>query len=439
MNNSHEPTPLRHQVLVAIVGVAALTVALFAVPLAVAVGQLYRNETTGALERDAAWIAAVVPDDPAQRGRAPVPLPRGLPSGLTVGVYAMNGRLLSGDGPRTSGVVTNAHDGHVHDAIENGFLAVSAPIPSDETPAGVIRVATPYDQVEDRVHHAWLIMTGLGVIVIGLATVFALRQSVRLAAPLEHLTRAAQALGAGDFSIRAPRSGVREADDAGLALEATARRLGEVLDRERAFSADVSHQLRTQLTGMLLGLESALTRPGADLPHAIGTALTRGEKLQTVIDDLVRLSRDSRAGAEPFDVRNLLEEARADWHGTLAAQGRRLSVNLPVELPPARASAAAIRQILRVLLENATIHGRGEIVVDVADLGDAIAIEVADQGEGVSEETDIFTRRSGHGDGHGIGLALARSLAEAEGGRLTLRRGSPPVFSLLLPSASDQT
>ncbi|WP_371786395.1 sensor histidine kinase [Streptosporangium subroseum] len=439
MKRSREPAPLRHRVLVAIVGVAALTVALFAVPLAVAVGQLYRNETTGALERDATWIAAAIPDELTQGGRVPVSLPKGLPSGLTVGVYTTGGRLLSGDGPQTSDVVTSAHDGHVHDAVENAFLAVSAPIPSDESPAGVVRVATPYDLVEDRVHRAWLVMAGLGVIVIGLATVFALRQSVRLAAPLEHLTRAAQALGAGDFSIRAPRSDVREADAAGLALEATARRLGEVLDRERAFSADVSHQLRTQLTGMLLGLESALARPGADLPRVIGTALARGERLRTVIEDLVRLSRDSRTGAEPFDVRNLLEEARADWHGTLAAQGRRLSVTLSGELPAAQASAAAIRQILRVLLENATIHGRGEIVIDVADLGDAIAIEVSDQGEGVSEDADIFTRRSGHADGHGIGLALARSLAEAEGGRLTLRRGSPPVFSLLLPSASDQT
>ncbi|MFJ2033822.1 ATP-binding protein [Streptosporangium sp. NPDC087985] len=439
MKRSRDPVPLRHRVLVAIVGVAALTVALFAVPLAAVVGQLYRSETTGALERTATWLAAAVPDDLAQGGRVPRPLPRGLPSGLTVGVYTMDGGLLSGDGPQSSGVVVRARDGHVHDAIEDDFLVVSAPVPSDESMGGVVRVATPYDQVEDRIHRAWLVMAGLGVIVIGLATVFALRQSARLAAPLENLTRAAQDLGAGDFSIRAPHSDVREADTAGRALEATARRLGEVLDRERAFSADVSHQLRTQLTGMLLGLESALTRPDTGLPHAIRTALARGERLQTVIEDLVRLSRDSRTRAEPCDVGSLLEEVRADWHGTLAAQGRRLSVNLPGELPRAKASAAAIRQILRVLLENAAVHGKGETVIDVADLGDAIAIEIADQGEGVPEEADIFARRSGHDDGHGIGLALARSLAEAEGGRLTLRRGSPPVFNLLLPSASDHT
>ncbi|MET8337547.1 HAMP domain-containing sensor histidine kinase [Streptosporangium canum] len=439
MSKSREPAPLRYRVLVVIVGVAALAVVLFAVPLAVAVGRLYRNETTGALERDAAWIAAAVPDDLTRGTGVPVSLPEGLPTGRTVGVYTIDGRLLSGDGPQPSGVVTGAHDGHVHDAVENGFLAVSVPIPSDQSPAGAVRVATPYARVEDRVHRTWLAMAGLGVIVIGLATMFALRQSARLAAPLEHLTRAAQDLGAGDFSIRAPRSDIREANTAGLALEATARRLGEVLDRERAFSADVSHQLRTQLTGMLLGLESALVRPGADLPHAIRVSLTRGERLHAVIDDLVRLSRDTRPRTEPLDVGSLLEEARADWHGALAAQGRRLSVNLPGDLPPAQASAAAIRQILRVLLENATVHGRGETVIDVADLGDAIAIEIADQGEGIADQADVFARRSGHGDGHGIGLALARSLAEAEGGRLTLRRGSPPVFSLLLPSAPDQT
>jgi signal transduction histidine kinase len=257
---------------------------------------------------------------------------------------------------------------------------------------------------------------------------------VRLAAPLEDLTRSAQALGDGDFTIRAPRSNVREADQAGLALEATARRLGEVLDRERAFSANVSHQLRTQLTGMMLGLEAALARPDAALADAIHTALGRGERLQTVIDDLVRLTRDNRTGSAPLDVPAVLDEVRECWQGPLAAQGRRLTVGVPDDLPPVAASAAAVRQILRVLLDNALIHGEGEVTVEVADLADGIAIEVADRGPGVPEGVDVFARRAA--DGHGIGLALARSLAEAEAGRLVLRRTAPPVFSLLLSPAA---
>jgi signal transduction histidine kinase len=427
-------TSLRGRVLAAIVGSTVLAVALFAVPLALSVERLYRDETAGALGRDAAWIAAAVPDEMMKKSPGSVTLPKGLPSGLRVGIYTTDGALRFGDGPKRSDLAVDSRDAHVHEAVENGFLAVSAPIPSDEMRKGVVRVATPYDEVADRVQRAWLLMAGLAVVVISLAVVFALRQSSRLAAPLEHLTRAAQNLGAGDFSIRAPRSDVREADIAGLALESTARRLGEVLDRERAFSADVSHQLRTRLTGMLLGLESALARPDAQREDAIRTALARGEQLRNVIEDLVRLSREGGAEGDCLRLRALLEEVRGAWQGGLAAQGRLLSLNLPDELPAVRASPSALRQILQVLLDNADAHGKGEISVDVADLGDGVAIEVADQGTGVPEGVDVFARRSGDEEGHGIGLALARSLAEAEGGRLILRRSSPPVFSLLLPA-----
>jgi signal transduction histidine kinase len=416
-------------VLAAITGVAVLAVLLFAGPLAVAVQRLYRDSASDALERDATWIAAALAVDPEDR-RGARALPTGVPTGVDVGVYGTDGQRISGSGPGRSTLAKGSDD----TGIEGGSLAAIAPIPADEGPARVVRVARPYDEVTDQVRFAWLVMGGLAILVIGLAVVFALRQSARLAAPLEHLTRSAQELGDGDFTIRALRSDVREADAAGQALEATARRLGDVLDRERAFSANVSHQLRTQLTGMLLGLEAALARPDADLPEAIRTAVSRGEHLQSVIDDLVRLARDSRTRSAPLDVPALLEEARTTWAGTLAAQGRQLTVTLPDELPTVAASPAAIRQILRVLLDNATVHGRGDVTIDVAGLSDGIAIEVADQGPGVPEGTDAFARRPA--DGHGIGLALARSLAEAEAGRLMLRRQSPPVFSLLLPPAA---
>ncbi|WP_436762231.1 sensor histidine kinase [Streptosporangium sp. V21-05] len=430
------PAPLRRRVLAAITAVATFTVVLFAVPLAIAVSHLYRGETMAALGRDATWIAAAIPDDDVERGARAITLPADVPAGLTVGVYSTSGHLMHGGGPAVSGLVADATYGHPHEGAEAGYLVASAPIPTDEVQLGVVRVATPYEGVEERVRLAWLLMAGLAVLALALAAAFGLRQSARLAAPLEHLTRAAQALGEGDFSIRPPRSDIIEADAAGQALAATARRLGDVLDRERSFSADVSHQLRTQLTGLLLGLEAALTRPGADLTRTLTTAVQRGQRLHTIIDDLVRLTRDTRTASEPLDVSALLREVRSDWHGRLAAQGRRLTITLPAELPSVVASLPAVRQILRVLVDNALVHGAGEVRVDVTEVGDALAIEVCDQGSGVAEEADPFTRRSSADDGHGIGLALARSLAEAEAGRLVLRRASPPIFSLLLsPSA----
>ncbi|GLY73480.1 sensor histidine kinase [Actinoallomurus iriomotensis] len=418
-NPPAEGRPLRRRVLVAIVGVAAAAVVLFALPLAVVLQRLYRDEAVVSLERDATRISAEVPDSIARDPR-PVPIVTRMSRRLTVGVYTLDGRRVTGRGPDYSPVAGNADDGHVHEAVEHGLLTVSAPVPSDESIVAVIRVATPYDRISARVERAWLLMAALAILVVGLAAVVARRQAVRLAAPLERLTRDAQALGSGDFSIRARTVGVREADAASRALEATARRLGDVLDRERAFSAHVSHQLRTPLTGLLLGLEAGLAE---DDPHAvIRTALDRGEHLQEIIEDLVRLSRGSAGDHGVLDVRALLDEVRTRTDVT---------VRVPDELPEVRASLAAVRQILRVLLDNAVTHGRPPITVSATDLGSGLAIDVTDDGPGVPDGVDVFRAPA---DGHGIGLALARSLAEAEGGRLILRRSSPPTFSLLLPA-----
>jgi signal transduction histidine kinase len=411
---------LRGRVLVTIVGVAASAVVLFAIPLGVALQRLYRDEAIVSLERDATRISAAVPDSIASHPK-PVPIVTRMSRRLSVGVYTLDGHRVTGRGPERSAVAGNAGDGHVHEAVEDGLLTVSAPVPSDESIVAVIRVATPYDRVTDRVEHSWLLMGGLAVLVVGFAAVVARRQAGRLAAPLERLTRDAQALGAGDFSIRARTVGVREADAASEALEATARRLGDVLERERAFSAHVSHQLRTPLTGLLLGLEAGLAE---DDPHAvILTALERGEHLQEIIDDLVRLSRGTPEDRGVLDVRALLDEVRSRADVT---------VRVPDGLPEVRASLAAVRQIVHVLLDNAFAHGRTPVTVSATDLGTGLAIDVSDHGPGIPEGVDVFRAPA---DGHGIGLALARSLAEAEGGRLIYRRSSPPTFSLLLPAA----
>ncbi|WP_131742251.1 HAMP domain-containing sensor histidine kinase [Actinomadura roseirufa] len=467
MDGSTRTAPLRRRLLGTIVGITAVAVLLLAVPLAVAVQRLYRSEAVTTLERDATRVAASTPDDEARRPR-PVRVPQGLSPRLTVGIYGLDGGRLTGDGPRASRAAAAAGDGRLHQRDEGGTLVVAAPVRSERGVTSVARVAMPDELVTARAERAWWLMAAFALLIIGLAAAVAGRQSRRLALPLERLTRAAQALGDGDFTVRARPSGVLEADEAGRALEVTARRLGSMLERERAFSADVSHQLRTPLTGLLLGLESALERPGADLAAALRAAVRRGEHLRDIIDDLLLLARDAGPDREPLDLPALLEELRSHRHGPFEAQGRVLEVVVQGPLPQVRAKASAVRQILGVLVDNALVHGAGRVTVEVGDIGGGIAIDVSDEGPGIAEPADggaldVFARRHradargradgaeagpeddaeeageegrGSGEGHGIGLALARGLAEAEGGRLVLRAPSPPIFTLLLP-ASD--
>jgi signal transduction histidine kinase len=275
-------------------------------------------------------------------------------------------------------------------------------------------------------------MLGLAAVAVGVSWLVARRLAARLARPLEELSSAAERLGDGDFTVRAHRAGIAEIDQVAETLDTTAQRIGETLERERTFSADASHQLRTPLTGLRLQLEAALEAPDQDLRAAITSGIASADRLERTIDDLLALARQTRSLRSEIDLDGLLNELRQSWHGLLASQGRALRIDSR-GAPVPRVAAAAVRQILAVLLDNAVTHGRGTVTVTARDAGDALAIDVTDQGYGIDGDLDLFARGHSSGNGHGIGLALARSLAEAEGGRLRLSKPAPPTFTLLLP------
>jgi signal transduction histidine kinase len=298
----------------------------------------------------------------------------------------------------------------------------------------------PYGVVTARVYRAWAIMTLFAVLAVGLAAVLAWRQAVRLAAPLERLTRAARALGHGDFTIRAEHSGVREADIASGALEATAARLGQLVGRAQAFGSDVSHQLRTPLTALMVGLESALTRTDGELRPALRDALSRCDHLHAIVEDLITMTRSPGFEATQIDLDGLLRDIRDRWAAPLEARGRPLALAADPRLPPCLAPEAAVRQILDVFLGNALWHGEGTVTIGACRTDTGVALEVSDEGPGLTAEPEkLLAGPPTSGRGHGRGLPLARALAAAAGGSLMVRRSSPkPVFSLLLPAADAE-
>lgn len=131
----------------------------------------------------------------------------------------------------------------------------------------------------------------------------------------------------------------------------------------------------------------------------------------------------------------LLDAASPPWRERLASLERPLVVALPATLPAVRASESALRQIVAVLVDNAIVHGRGAVRVEALLLDGGVAIEVSDGGDGVGARGEqVFDRRGAGSVGSGIGLALARSLAEAEGGRLMLAGAArPSAFRRVLP------
>lgn len=427
---------MRRRIISLTVLAALVATVLFALPLGVAVLKYYHDDAVSDLER-AADAAALAVSDELATGRTPVVPPPEDADEADVGIYAPDGRLLAGRGPATGGTLELRAAGATVDVVtgrESGDLVLTVPVVSGARVTGVVRAAQPVSDLTLRVGLTWLGMAGLAVVAIGASWLMARRYTTRLVRPLDELVAAAERLGDGDFTARGPRAGIAEIDRVGEALDATAARIGETLERERAFSAEASHQLRTPLTGLRLQLEAALETPDADPRAAIRAGIASADRLERTIEDLLALGRERRAPRAELDLEALLEEVRQAGEALLSPHGRTLRITRQ-DPPPARVAAAAVRQVLGVLLDNAATHGRGTVTLVARDAGDALAIDVADEGPDLGETDPFATAASGHG----IGLRLARSLAEAEGGRLRLSRPDPPTFTLLLPTDDPPT
>jgi signal transduction histidine kinase len=448
-----ENTLVRTRIIRLAVWVSVLAIVLFGGPLGVAVFQYFEQAERDELERVTGSIAITVAGDVAN-DQTIQHVER--PGDVEVRVYdetgtQLGGTLLAGGQAEASDMASGADApgtaelqqalaGRVGDGTDGDNLVVGVPVTHSADVVGAVVSTAPRSVVLPTVLGVWCAMAALAVIAVGAAWLVGRGQSRRLAGPLEDLAVAARRLGEGDFSVRARIGGIPEIDAVSAALNFTAARLDGLLARERAFSADASHQLRTPLAGLRLRLEAALEQPGPELRRTVAASLVDADRLNSTIEELLTLARDDHdAPAGALDLAALLTELSPGWSGRLGVEGRELHVRIEPGLPGPLASAAAVRQVLAVLVDNATTHGAGTVTVTMREAPGAVAIDVSDEGLGVpGVEHVLVAGRADQGNGHGIGLALARRLAESQQGRLELTRSLPPVFTLLLPySTSD--
>lgn len=426
---------MRRQISQAILFVAVLIVVGLGLPLAVVVQQSFEDRAVADLQRRAAEtiVEIALPLDPG--GLAEAAGEPDVPGPFTV--YDASAYRLFGEGPAVADpTVLAALDERTTSQVQDDQLVLAAPITdrSSESIVGALRVTQSTDVADGQVRRAWAAM-GLAVVVaLAGAAAVARAQGRRLAAPVARLAEQAEALGAGDFVTRAEPSGIAELDTVGDALAGTAERLATLLARERSFSADVSHQLRTPLTGLRLRLERLA---GSDAE--IAAALAEVARMEATVEHLLELSRDRLPIAADLDLLELLTTARTRWTAPFLVAGRTLEVAGDDLTVAARGSTAALGQVLDVLISNGLAHGAGTVQVRARPAAGGLVLEVSDDGDGVDDDDlpRLFQRHEG--TGHGIGLALARSLTEAEGGRLLLAAPRPPCFHVVLAAASSRT
>jgi signal transduction histidine kinase len=309
---------------------------------------------------------------------------------LTAAVFDGNGNRLAGAAPDgEADVLAGALNGDIRTGGDGDVLVAAAPVTHGDEVIGAVVVSEPRSDVLAEVALIWAAMAGLAAVAVTVAWLVGRWQAGRLARPLEDLEESARRLGDGDFSVCTRRGGIEEIDAVGTALDATAARLDDLLARERAFSADASHQLRTPLAGLRLRLEVALEQEDADPRAAIAASLVDADRLEAIIDELLTLARAGQAGQRSrIDLDALLGELSPEWAARLALHGRDLAVQVDPGAPDPHASAAAVRQILAVLVDNATVHGAGTVTVAVREASGAVAVDVADEGPGVHEAPD---------------------------------------------------
>jgi heavy metal sensor kinase len=388
---------------------------------------------------------------------------RQLPAQMRLAGFARlldaNGQITDGLGAYTTAPVLletlqTPPQGAMFDQTNTDGLLLrvfTRPILAGNRLVGYLQVATVQEEIQEiqnTLVRSLLIGIPLTLLVAGLISLWAAQQALR---PLTTMTRSAAAISAEDLDRRLPVPKAKDEVQAlALAFNATLERLAAAFARQRRFTADASHELRTPVTAILGQAEFALSR--ARTPEAYQGILTRiqqeAERMQRLIGRLLTLARVETGRYSlhitPTDIPGLVNTLVDTLQPQAAAKGLTLNVTAPPALTIAT-DADSLTQILRNLLENA-IHytEQGHVDLAVTPSADSLRICVSDTGQGIPPEHlpylfqpfyQVDSSRS-QSRGHvGLGLTLTYELAQLLGGHIevTSQPQMGATFTLTLP------
>jgi len=290
-----------------------------------------------------------------------------------------------------------------------------------------------------------LISGGIALVIAILAGYLVARA---LAARVKRLERAARKVASGDFSQPIRADSDDELGQLAAAFDDMQAQLARLDRARKQFIANASHELRTPIFSLGGFLELLADEDLDEDTRRAFLAQIRGQvdRMRNLAVELLDLSR-LEAGAlelrpEPTDVGQLAREVAAEFTPAAAQHESDVTLNLrpePIELD---CDPERVAQVLRILLDNALRHtppGTG-VQVSAARSNGHVRLEVSDAGLGIKRQNmphifEPFFTSNEQAQGAGLGLAIARELAERMHGRLTVRSGpGRTTFSLVLPS-----
>ena len=285
---------------------------------------------------------------------------------------------------------------------------------------------------------------------LGLA--FLAGRAVRqLAAPIGEVMEAAERVAGGDYSARVQVRGAGEVGRLTHSFNQMTERLQANETQRRALLADVAHELRTPLSvirGNVEGMLDGVYPP--DEAH-LGPVLEETAVMARLLDDLQTLSTAEagvlRLHRERVDPLALAQDAAAALRPRAARAGVSLDVRGAAPVPEVDVDQVRIGEVLANLLTNAIRHTPrgGAVRVLVSPAAGGVAFAVSDTGPGIDARDlpHVFDRfvKSADSGGAGLGLAIARSLVEAHGGRITAQSapGQGTTMRFVLPAVDSST
>jgi two-component system, OmpR family, sensor histidine kinase BaeS len=357
-------------------------------------------------------------------------------SGYRLAVYDPAGRLLGGSTVRSPAALARA-----------GVLAAGRTVGTVVLTPAQSQLLTAEDRHLQHDLNTMHLIAAL--IALGAGLLAAVLLAAPLARPLRQLTDAARRIERGDLDARVKPAGAPETAALGRAFNRLAETLGHEEQIRRAAAADVAHELRTPLAGIVSRIEAAqdgvLADEQANLEAIHGEAL----RLAQLVDDLGKLAEAEQPGLtlekQPVDLGELAAERVAVHRERLEA--KRIELEQRIEPVHVQGDPRRLAQIVDNLLSNALRYTEpgGRVCVQVAQRNGEAILEVSDSGIGIAGEElpHIFERfwrgersRARKTGGAGIGLAIVRELVRAHDGRIDVesKPGEGSRFRVSLPA-----
>jgi signal transduction histidine kinase len=464
---------VRWRLIAALVGVTLVVLIVHDLPLTFHLRNVERNTIITGLERDAFTIAGRAEEDLQNQTAIANSDLQDLVNRYTA---AEGARVVITDRDGTAMVISDEEDNagtnygtrpeiqaaldgtpvagtRRSNTLDMDVLYVAVPVRGGEKIRGAVRITYPAGVVDDRVGERVRGIVVVALISLITAAIAAFALAGTITRPLRRLTAATEDVARGDLTVRAPvDEGPPEIRNLAVSFNTMSEQVANLVEEQRAFTSDASHQLRTPLTALRIRLEQAAEIAANDPVAArdrIESANAEVERLQRMVEGLLALARAEGSATEIItaDISAAARERGDVWISLAEEQGVLVTVATPgrvdvLTLP------GALDQIIDNFIDNAlaVVPPDSTISVDVSvdRVAGTATVSVADRGPGMTGEQierafDRFWRpASAAAGGSGLGLAIVRQLARATGGTASLARrpGGGVIASATLPLAT---